>query len=45
MSDFDKLEFYYKKKWIDEIKLKEFVKLNKITSEQYKQITGIDYVS
>lgn len=35
---------YYVKEYYNSDLLKVFVKKNKITSEQYKEITGIEYV-
>lgn len=44
MNDFEKLTLYYEKKWIDNIKLRQYVVFNIITEKQYKEITGEDYI-
>ena len=44
MNDFERLTLYYEKKWIDNIKLRQYVVFNIITEKQYKEITGEDYI-
>lgn len=44
MNDFERLTLYYEKKWIDNIKLRQYVVFNIITERQYKEITGEDYI-
>lgn len=43
MNDFERLTLYYEKKWIDNIKLRQYVVFNIITERQYKEICGEDY--
>lgn len=44
MLDFKKIKYYYDNKlWTKEM-VRNAVKKNKITEEQYKDITGEDYI-
>ena len=42
---FEKIEKYYKLKCYDNRDVADFVDYKKITSEQYKEITGKDYIT
>ncbi|MDR5586607.1 XkdX family protein [Clostridium aquiflavi] len=42
---FSYIKEYYNLKLYDNEKVKVFVKVNWITIEQYKDITGVDYVA
>lgn len=44
MNWFEKVERYYKKGYYNNEKVGRFVKAKKITKEQYKEITGVDYI-
>lgn len=44
MNWFEKIERYYNNGRYTNKEVKKFVKLNKITEEEYKEITGEDYV-
>lgn len=43
MSDFDKWNDRYQKKWCTKNQLKRLVQLKVLTQEEYKSITGEDY--
>ena len=44
MNWFEKIKRYYDKGIYTNDEVKVFVKWNKITEEQYKEITGADYL-
>ena len=45
MLNFDKIKDYYERSlWYKEM-VKNAVKMNKITEEQYKEIVGEDYIA
>lgn len=43
MSDFDRIKMYYDKEWATKAQVAQYVGYNKITAEQYQQITGEAY--
>lgn len=43
MDWFEKVQRYYNKGYYDKDDVKVFVKAKKITAEQFKEITGVDY--
>ena len=43
MDWFKKVQRYYNKGYYDEDDVRVFVKAKKITAEQFKEITGVDY--
>lgn len=43
MDWFGKVQRYYNKGYYDVEDVKVFVKAKKITAEQFKEITGVDY--
>lgn len=43
MDWFEKVQRYYNKGYYDEDDVRVFVKAKKITAEQFKEITGVDY--
>ena len=43
MDWFEKVQRYYNKGYYNIEDVKVFVKAKKITKEQYKEITGVDY--
>lgn len=45
MSNFEKWNDRYKKNWCTKEQLKKLVQLNVLTTNEYKEITGEDYVS
>ena len=45
MNWFEKVERYYKAGYYKNEQVKIFVASNKITEEQYKEITGEDYIA
>ena len=44
-SDFEKWDYRYKKHWCTKNQLKRLVVLEVLTSDEYKTITGEDYVA
>lgn len=44
-SDFEKWDYRYKKHWCTKAQLKRLVVLQVLTTEEYKTITGEDYVA
>lgn len=42
-SDFERLQYYFEKKWAKEQQLKQYVSFGVISSHQYEQITGQKY--
>lgn len=44
-SDFEKWDYRYKKHWCTKSQLKRLVVLEVLTSDEYKTITGEDYVA
>jgi hypothetical protein len=42
-SDFERLQYYYEKKWAKEPQLKQYVSFGVITSEEFEQITKLKY--
>ena len=44
-SDFEKWDYRYKKHWCTKSQLKRLVVLEILTSDEYKTITGEDYVA
>lgn len=42
-SDFERLSYYYEKKWVSDVQLKLYVAFGVITPAQYKIITGKEY--
>ena len=45
MSNFERLKYYYVHNWVTKDQLKQYVALGTITPEQYKLITGDEYVA
>ena len=43
MDWFEKIQRYYKKGYYDNEDVRVFVQCKKITAEQFKEITGVDY--
>jgi len=43
-NDFERLSYYYEKQWAKEPQLRQYVQFKVITPEQFKTITGTDYV-
>lgn len=43
MDWFEKVQRYYNKGYYDKDDVRVFVKAKKITAEQFKEITGVDY--
>ena len=44
-SDFEKWDYRYKKHWCNKSQLKRLVVLEVLTPDEYKTITGEDYVA
>ena len=44
-NDFEKWDWRYKKHWCTKSQLKRLVVLEVLTTEEYKTITGEDYVA
>ncbi|MFB0845771.1 XkdX family protein [Paenibacillus oleatilyticus] len=44
MSDFERIKLYFEMDWATQEQLKKFVYFNVITPEEYKAITGAEYV-
>lgn len=42
-SDFERLSYFYEKKWVSDVQLKLYVQFNSITASEFKAITGKDY--
>ncbi|AWB45267.1 XkdX family protein [Paenibacillus sp. CAA11] len=42
-NDFERLKYYFEKKWAKEPQLKLYVKFEVITPEEYKKITSEEY--
>ena len=45
VSTFERLKYYLSHNWLDKVVLKQYVVLGKITSDEYKQLTGEEYVA
>ncbi|GIN38375.1 XkdX family protein [Heyndrickxia oleronia] len=43
MSDFERVKLYYEKKWASVEQVGKYVEFEKITPEEYKLITGLEY--
>lgn len=43
-NDFEKWNSRYKKHWCTKGQLRRLVQLEVLTAEQYKEITGVEYV-
>lgn len=43
MTDFDRVKFYYDKRWASKEQVAQYTKYGVITPAQYKEITGEDY--
>ena len=44
-SDFEKWDYRYKKHWCTKTQLKRLVVLEVLTADEYKTITGEDYIA
>ena len=44
-SDFEKWDYRYKKHWCTKTQLKRLVVLEVLTPDEYKTITGEDYIA
>jgi hypothetical protein len=42
-NDFERLLYYYAKKWAKEAQLRQYVAYNVITPAEFSAITGVDY--
>lgn len=42
-SDFERLSYFYEKKWVSDVQLKLYVQFGTITAPEFKAITGKDY--
>ncbi|MEN1985875.1 XkdX family protein [Paenibacillus hubeiensis] len=42
-SDFERLQYYYEKKWAKEPQLKQYVSFGVITPDEFEQITDQKY--
>lgn len=42
-NDFERLSYYYSKKWAQVPQLRQYVSFGIITAEQFTEITGIEF--
>lgn len=42
-NDFERLTYYFEKKWANEPQLKQYVGFGVITAAEFKTITGTEY--
>ncbi|WP_082790168.1 XkdX family protein [Paenibacillus sp. GM2] len=42
-SEFERLSYFYEKKWVSDVQLKLYVQFGVITAAEFKVITGKDY--
>ncbi|MWV44576.1 XkdX family protein [Paenibacillus sp. HJL G12] len=42
-NDFERLKYYFEKKWANDLQLKQYVDFKVITQEEYKLITDREY--
>ncbi|MEK5418211.1 XkdX family protein [Paenibacillus sp. FSL E2-0274] len=42
-NDFERLSYYYAKKWAKETQLRQYVAYNVITPAEFTEITGVEY--
>lgn len=44
-SEFERLSYFYEKKWVSDVQLRLYVQFGTITAAEYKVITNKDYKS